>query len=104
MTDLHGAGNALLASAAAGRRVESLLSGSFLVFGALAILLAPLALALAKPGPGGEGWTILTLLCCTFAAGFFFFASDDLSVTLVAWLLAWTCAMIRQMSFRRLRA
>jgi hypothetical protein len=93
----------LEASAAAGRRVESLLSDSFLVFGSLAILLAPLALALAKPGPGGEGWTILTLLCCIFAAGFFFFASD-LTVALVAWLLAWTCAMIRRMSFKRLRA
>jgi hypothetical protein len=61
------------ASAVAGRRVESLLSDSFLIFGLLAIHLAPLALAPAKPGPGGEGWTILTLLCCTFAAGFFFF-------------------------------
>ena len=52
--------------------MESLLNDSFLVFGSLAILLAPLALALAKPGPGGEGWTILALLCCIFAAGFFF--------------------------------
>jgi hypothetical protein len=91
-------------STGAGRYVDSLLSDSLLVFGSLAILLAPLIVALAKPGPGGEGWTILTFLCCAFAAGFFFFASDDLSVALVAWLLAWTCAMVRQMSFKRLRA
>ena len=94
----------LQVSAAAGRRVESLLSDSFLVFGSLAVLLAPLALALGKPGPGGEGWTILTLLCCTFAAGFFFFGSDNLYVPLVAWLLAWACAMARRMNVKRLSA
>jgi hypothetical protein len=83
--------------------VDSLLSDSLLVFGSLAILLAPLIVALAKPGPGGEGWTILTFLCCTFAAGFFFFASS-LSIPLVAWLLAWACAMVPRMSFYRFRA
>jgi hypothetical protein len=93
----------LQASAAAGRAVESLLTDSLLVFGSLAILIAPLSLALAKPGPGGEGWTILTLLCCIFAVGFFYFASS-LSVPLVAWLLAWACAMVRRMSSKRLRA
>jgi hypothetical protein len=52
--------------------MESLLNVSLLVFGSLAILLAPMALALAKTGPGGAGWTLLTFLCCTVAAWFFF--------------------------------
>jgi hypothetical protein len=83
--------------------VESLLSDSFLVFGSLAILLSPSAFALAKPGPGGEAWTVLTFLCCSFAAWFLFFDSN-LQVPLVAWLLAWACALARQMSFFPRRA
>ena len=54
--------------------MDSLLNDGLLVFGSLAILLAPMALALAKTGPGGAGWKLLTFLCCTFAAGFFFSA------------------------------
>jgi hypothetical protein len=42
--------------------MESLLNDSLLVFGGLAILLAPMALALANTGPGGAGWKLLTFL------------------------------------------
>jgi thiosulfate reductase cytochrome b subunit len=82
--------------------MESLLNDSLLVFGGLAILLAPMALALAT-GPGGAGWKLLTFLCCTFAAWFFFFASS-LLIALVAWVLAWACAMAMRISFNRRRA
>jgi hypothetical protein len=81
-------------------RVESLLNDSFLVFGSLAILLAPLAFALAKPRPGGAGWTTLTFLCCSFATWFFFF-DPSLPIPLVAWVLAWACAMASRVSFSR---
>ena len=40
--------------------MDSLLNASLLVFGSLAILLAPMALALPETGPGGEGWKLLT--------------------------------------------
>jgi thiosulfate reductase cytochrome b subunit len=83
--------------------MESLLNDSLLVFGGLAILLAPMALALANTGPGGAGWKLLTFLCCTFAAWFFFFASS-LLIALVAWVLAWACAMAMRISFNRRRA
>jgi hypothetical protein len=82
--------------------MESLLNDSLLVFGGLAILLAPMALALAT-GPGGAGWKLLTFLCCTFAGGFFFFTSS-LLIALAAWLLAWACAVAMRMSFNRRRA
>jgi hypothetical protein len=84
-------------------RVESLLNDSLLVFGSLAILLMPLAFALAKPGPGGEAWTVLTFVCCSFAAWFFFFDSS-LQVPLLSWLLAWACAMAGRVNFNRHRA
>ncbi len=83
--------------------MDSLLNDSLLVFGSFAILLAPMALALAEMGPGGAGWKLLTFLCCAFAAGFFFFASN-LLIALVAWVLAWACAMAMRMSFNRRRA
>jgi thiosulfate reductase cytochrome b subunit len=83
--------------------MESLLNDSLLVFGGLAILLAPMALALADTGPGGAGWKLLTFLCCTFAAWLFFFASS-LLIALVAWVLAWACAMAMRISFNRRRA
>jgi hypothetical protein len=54
--------------------MDSLLFDSLLIFGSLAILLAPMALALANTGPGGAGWKLLTFLCCAFAAWFFFSA------------------------------
>ena len=76
---------------------------SLLVFGSLAILLAPMALTLAKTGPGGAGWELLTFICCTFAAWFFVFASS-LRMAVVAWVLAWACAMAMRMSFNRSRA
>ncbi len=83
--------------------MDSLLFDSLLVFGSLAILLAPMALALAKTEPGGAGWKLLTFLCCTFAGWSFFFASS-LLMALVAWVLAWACAMPMRMSFNRRRA
>jgi len=83
--------------------MDSALNDSLLIFGGLVILLAPLALALADTGPGGAGWKLLTFLCCTFAGWFFFFGSNQL-IALVAWLLAWACAMVRRMSFNRRRA
>jgi hypothetical protein len=83
--------------------MESLLGAALLVFGSLAILLAPMALALANAGPGGAGWKLLTFLCCTFAGGFFFFTSS-LLIALAAWLLAWACAVAMRMSFNRRRA
>ena len=83
--------------------MESLLNVCLLVFGSLAILLAPMALALANTGPGGAGWKLLTFLCCTFAAWSFFFASS-LLIALVAWVLAWGCAMAMRISFNRRRA
>ena len=48
--------------------MDQLLDDSLLVFGSLAILLAPMALALANTGPGDAGWKLLTFPCCTFAA------------------------------------
>jgi hypothetical protein len=78
------------------------LNDSLLIFGGLVILLAPFTLAMAERGPGGAGWKLLTFLCCTFAGWFFFFGSNRL-IALVAWLLAWACAMVRQMSFTRRR-
>ncbi len=86
--------------------MASLLNDSLLIFGSLAILLAPMALALAEMGPGGAGWKFITFLCCTFAAWFFFFASTSLLIPLVAWVLAWACAMMtmRVRFFNRRRA
>jgi hypothetical protein len=48
-----------------------LLNDTLLIIGFLAIVLAPLTLVL-DTGPGGAGWKLLTFLCCTFAAWFFF--------------------------------
>jgi hypothetical protein len=67
----------------------------------LVIFLAPMTLVLDRPG--GAGWKLLTFLCCTFAAWFFFFASS-LLIALVAWVLAWACAMAMRISFNRRRA
>jgi len=77
-------------------QVDSVLNDSLLIFGGLVILLAPMALALTDTGPGGTGWTLLTFLCCAFAAWWFFFASGSL-IPLVAWLLAWASAMAMRM-------
>jgi len=85
-------------------QVESLLNDTLLVFGSLAILLAPMALALAigETRPGGAGWKLLTFICCTVAAWFLFFAeTSGLVIAFVAWLLAWASAMAMRMSFRR---
>jgi len=81
----------------------SLLSDSLLIFVAVAILLAPMALALADMGPGGAGWKILTFVCCAFAAFSLVFASG-LPIAVVAWVLAWAVAMAMRMRFNRRRA
>jgi hypothetical protein len=86
--------------------MDQLLNDSLLVFGSLAILLAPMALALAigETRLGGGGWKLLTFLCCTVAAWFLFFAkTSGLVIALVAWLLAWACAVGMRMSFNRRR-
>jgi hypothetical protein len=88
--------------ARSGPQMDSALNDSLLIFGFLAILLAPMGLALAETGPGGAGWRGLTFLCCALAAWFFIFPSN-LLIALVAWLLAWACAIAMRMSFSRRR-
>ena len=83
--------------------MDPLLTDILLIFGFLAILLAPMGLALAETGPGGAVWKLLTFLCCAFAAWFFIFPSN-LLIALVAWVLAWACALVMRMSFNRRRA
>jgi hypothetical protein len=80
------------------------LNDGLLILGFLAVVLAPMALALAETGPGGAGgWKLLTFLCCAFAAWFFIFPSN-LLIALVAWALAWACAMAMRMSLNRRHA
>jgi hypothetical protein len=86
-----------------GLRMDSALGDSLLIFGLLAIVLAPMALALAESEPGGTGWKLITFLCCTFAAWFFVFGAD-LHRALVAWILGWACALAMRMSRHRRRA
>jgi hypothetical protein len=77
---------------------------ALLVFGSFAILVAPMALALAigETRSGGAGWKVLTFTCCTAAAWFLFFAdSSGLVIAFVTWLLAWACALVMRMSFNR---
>jgi len=83
-------------------RSNSLLTDTLVVFGSLAILLAPMALALVigEMRPGGAGWKLLTFICCAVAAWFLFFAdTSGLVIAFVAWLLAWACALAMRMSF-----
>jgi hypothetical protein len=94
---------ALLLDVSSGPRTDNLLNDGLLIFGFLAVVLAPMALALAETAPRGAGWKLLTFLCCSFAAWFFMFTSN-LLVALVAWLLAWACAMVMRMSFKGRRA
>src|SRR5215470_17099193 len=87
-----------------GDQVDSLLMDTLLIFGSMAILLAPMALALAigETKPGGAGWTLLTFICCAVAAWFLFFAeTSGLVIAFVAWLLAWACALAMRMSFNQ---
>jgi hypothetical protein len=79
-----------------GLQMYSLLSDSLIVFASLLIFLAPMTLVLDRPG--GAGWKLLTFLCCALAAGLIVFTSSQL-IALVAWVLAWACAMAMQMSF-----
>ena len=53
-----------------GSRMDPVTSDGLLILGFLAVVLAPMALALAETG-GGAGWKLLTFLCCAFAAWFF---------------------------------
>jgi hypothetical protein len=80
--------------------MDSVLNDSLLILGFLAVVLAPMVLALAETGPGSAGWKLLTFLCCAFAAWFFIFPSN-LLIALVAWVLAWACALAMRMSFNR---
>jgi hypothetical protein len=80
--------------------MENLLNVSLLILAFLAIVLAPMALAVAEPGPGGGGWKLLTFLCCAIAAWFFIFPSN-LLIALVAWSLAWAFATVMRMSLNR---
>ena len=82
-----------------GSRVDSLVDDCLLILGFLAVVLAPMALALAELGSGGAGWKLLTFLCCSLAAWFFIFPSN-LLIAFVAWVLAWACAMALRMSLR----
>jgi hypothetical protein len=75
-----------------------LLLDSLLIFGFLAIVLAPMSLVL-DTGPGGAGWKLLTFLCCAFAAWSILFGSG-LVIAIAAWVLAWACAMVLRMSLR----
>jgi hypothetical protein len=89
--------------ARSGQQVDTAFNDSLLIFGFLAILLAPMAFALAKTGTAG--WKVSTFLCCTVAAWFLVFAeTSGLLVALVAWLLAWACALAIRISFNRRRA
>jgi hypothetical protein len=77
-------------------QLDSLLKDTLLVFGSLAILLAPMALALAI-GDTKPGWKILTFICCTVAAWFLFFAdTSGLVIAFVVRLLAWACALANE--------
>jgi hypothetical protein len=76
--------------------MDPVLNDGLLIFGFLAIVLAPMALALANTGPGDAGWKLLTFLCCAFAAWSLCFASS-LLIAIVAWVLAWACAMAMRM-------
>jgi hypothetical protein len=79
--------------------MAQLLNDSVLIIGFLAIVLAPLTLVL-DTGPGGAGWKLLTFLCCVFAAWSFFFDSG-LVIAIVAWVLAWACAIAMRIIFYR---
>ena len=76
-----------------------LLLDSLLIFGFLAIVLAPLSVVI-DTGPGRAGWKLLTFLCCTLTAWFFFFGSNQL-IALVAWVFAWASAMAMRISLYR---
>src|SRR6516164_6016973 len=55
-----------------GSRMGEIFNDSLIILGFLAIVLAPMALALAEPGPGGAGWKLLAFVCCALAAWVFF--------------------------------
>ena len=86
-----------------GSPMGQVLSDSLLIFGFLGIVLAPMAFALGETGPGRAASKLLTFLCCAFAAWSFIFASN-LRLALVAWVLAWACAMAMRLSLNRHRA
>ena len=77
---------------------DPVLSDGLLVLGSMAVLVAPMALALADMGPGGAGWKVLSFLCCAFAGWSFFFTST-LLMALAGWVLAWACALALRVRF-----
>ena len=86
-----------------GSRMGEIFNDSLIILGFLAIVLAPMALALAEPGPGGAGWKLLAFVCRALAAWVFIFASS-LLIAFVTWVLAWACATVMQISsFNRRR-
>ena len=86
-----------------GSRMGEIFNDSLIILGFLAIVLAPMALALAEPGPGCAGWKLLAFVCCALAAWVFIFASS-LLIAFVTWVLAWACATVMQISsFNRRR-
>jgi hypothetical protein len=93
----------LLLDEGGGSPMGQVLSDSLLIFGFLAIVLAPMAFVIAETGLGGAASKLLTFLCCTVAAWFFIFASN-LRLARVAWVLAWACAMAIRLSLNRHRA
>jgi hypothetical protein len=80
-----------------GIRMDQTLNDGLLIVAFLAIVLAPMALALAQTGPGGAGWKVLTFVCCALAAWFFIFTSGPL-LAFMTWVLAWICAIAMRMS------
>jgi hypothetical protein len=83
-----------------GIRMDQALNDGLLIFGFLAIVLAPMALALAQTALCGAGWKLLTFVCCALAAWFLIFGSS-LLIALVTWALAWACAMAMRVSSNR---
>src|SRR5262249_21523458 len=74
-------------------------SDGLIILGFLAVVLAPMALALAVPS-GSAVWELITFLCCAFAAWSFIFSSN-LLIAITAWVLAWACAMVVRRLNRR---
>ena len=81
--------------------MDQVTSDILLILGLLAVVLAPMALALAETWPGGGAvWALITFLCCAFAAWFIIFSSN-LLIAITAWVLAWAFAMAMRRLNRR---
>jgi len=82
-----------------GSRMDPVTSDGLIILGFLAVVLAPMALALTAPS-GSAVWELITFLCCAFAAWSFMFSSN-LVIAITAWVLAWACAMVVRRLNRR---